>query len=139
MERDSSKLMTPFDCHTIPHWIYILKLLLPYTPMKFQHSLAIFIRFQEMQLTMKHFRGFQTGKSTDNFIHDVKPYMDSATQEMIEQLESMISMMEMLQSMQESSHPSDNPQNINPMDFLAGFSDSNLFDIFNMKGDINHE
>lgn len=114
MEHESSKLMTPFDCQTIPQWIYLLKLILPYTPVRYQHSLAVFIRFQEMQLTMRHFNGFDRKKQLDNIINDVKPYMDSGTQEMMEQMESMMSMMEMMQM-------------------------SDLSDLFNMKGDFSNE
>lgn len=143
MERDSSKLMTPFDCQTIPQWIYILKLMLPYTPEKYQHTLAVFIRFQEMQFTLHHFNGFGRKRHLDNIINDVKPYMDPATQEMMEQMESMISMMEMMQMMQDcpqhSSDASSESQGFNPMDILSGFAGSDLSAIFNMKGSDTHE
>ena len=119
MEQEFSKFMTPFDCQTTPRWIYILKLMLPYTPERYQHSLAIFIRFQEMQFTMKHFNNFFTKKPFDfnNILNDVKPYMNPETQEMMEQMESMMSMMEMMESMQMND----------------------LSDLFNMKGDSTHE
>ena len=128
MEREFSKLMTPFDCQTIPQWIYILKLMLPYTPEKYQHSLAIFIRFQEMQFTMKYFYGFGKRKHFDNILNDVRPYMDPATQEMMEQMESMMNMAEIMQMMQ--NFPQDNSDS-NPMDMFA--------DIFNMKGNFENE
>ena len=143
MERESPKLMTPFDCQTIPQWIYILKLMLPYTPLKYQHSLAVFIRFQEMQFTLRHFNGFGKAKHFDNIINDVKPYMDPAAQEMMEQMESMISMMEMMQMMQNFSQ--DNPDTscevsgFNPMDILSGLAGSDLTTLFNMKGDLDNE
>lgn len=126
MEQEPSKLMTPFDCQTIPHWLYILKLMLPYTPEKYQHPLAVLIRFQEMQFTMKYFHGFGKQKNSDNIFNAVKPYMDSSTQEMMEQMESMMSMMEMVQMMNETTTEEFDPMNI--------FSD-----LFNMKGDGNHE
>lgn len=142
MDRESSKLMTPFDCQTIPQWIYILKLMLPYTPEKYQHSLAVFIRFQEMQFTMKHFNGFGR-KQHDNIIHDIKPYMDQSTQEMMEQMESMMSMMEMVQMMQSCSQHDQNTsgdsQSFNPIDILSGFMDNNFSDILNMKGSSENE
>jgi len=140
MERESSKLMTPFDCQTIPQWIYILKLMLPYTPEKYQHTLAVFIRFQEMQFTMKYFTGFGPKKHFNNLISDVKPYMDSSTREIIEQMESMMSMMEMMQMMNDSSqNTSDESQSFNFMDILGELAGSDFSTIFNMKGDINNE
>ena len=143
MERESSKLMTPFDCQTIPQWIYILKLMLPYTPEKYQHSLAVFIRFQEMQLTMRYFNGFGKVKHFDNIINEVKPYMDPATQEMLDQMDSMMSFMEMMQIIQDfpqnNSQASGETSGFNPMDILSGLAGSDLSEIFNMKGDLNNE
>lgn len=143
MEQDSSKLMTPFDCKTIPQWIYMLKLILPYTPRRYQHTLAVFIRFQEMQFTLKHFHGFNQKSQQNNFISDVKPYMDSATQEIMEQIESMISVMETMQMMQEySENTSDSScqsQGFNPIDIISGFAGNDLSSIFNMKGEPGNE
>lgn len=129
MEKEFLKLMTPFDCQTIPQWIYMLKLLLPYTPEKYQHTLAIFIRFQEMQFTLKHFKGFRNVKHLDNIINDVKPYMDSATQDMMEQMESVMSMLDMMQMMQEGTP--DSSDGFNPMNMFS--------DLFSMKGNIDNE
>lgn len=126
MEHKSTKLMTPFDCTTTPDWLYMMKLMLPYTPEKLQHSLAVFIRFQEMQHTLRHFQGFSKGKLSNNILSDLRPYMDSSAQEMVEQMESMMSMMEMMQMMNENTTDGPNPINM--------FSD-----LFNMKGDTNHE
>ena len=120
MEQEPPKFMTPFDCQTIPHWIYTLKLILPYTPLTLQHSLAIFIRFQEMQLTMKHFHGFKKKEPKDNILNDVKSYMDPETKDIIEQMETMMGMMEMMQTMQDF-----------PLNAIG--------DLFNMKGDSNNE
>lgn len=129
MEQIPPKLMTPFDRTTTPDWLYMIKLMLPYTPEKLQHSLAVFIRFQEMQYTLKYFRGFSNQKSSDNILSDIKPYMEPSAQEMMEQMESMISMMEMVQMMNENT--SDNSEGFNPMNMFS--------DLFNMKGDYNNE
>lgn len=143
MEKEFPKLMTPFDCQTMPPWIYILKLMLPYTPEKYQHSLAVFIRFQEMQFTLKYFTGFGRKEHANNIFHDVKPYLDPATQEMMEQMESIFSMMEMMQMMQD--FPKDNTDSsgesggFHPMDILSGLTGNDLSEIFNMKGNNNHE
>ena len=137
MERESHKLMTPFDCLTTPHWLYMMKLMLPYTPDTIQHTLAVFIRFQEMQYTMKHFRGFSRKKGTNSLLNDIKPYMEPSEQEMMEQMESMMNMMEMMQALQGTA--SDDPSGFNPMDMFSGMMGSDLSDLFNMKGGHNNE
>jgi len=129
MEYDFSKLMTPFDCQTVPQWIYLLKLVLPYTPEQYQHILAVFIRFQEMQFTIRHFNGFGSKKHFDNIFNDIKPYMDASTQEVMEQMESLIGLMEMIQMMNENTP--DNSEGFNPLNMFS--------DLFNMKGNSNNE
>lgn len=129
MEQNPPKLMTPFDRTTTPDWLYMIKLMLPYTPENFQHSLAVFIRFQEMQYTLRYFQGFSKKKGSNNIMNDLKPYMEPSAQEMMEQMESMMSMMEMVQMMNENA--SDNSEGFNPMDMFS--------DLFNMKGDYNNE
>ena len=76
MERNPPKPMTPFDCITTPDWLYMFKLMIPYTPANIQHSLALFIRFQEMQYTMRHFHGFSKSKPSNSILNDIRPYMD---------------------------------------------------------------
>ena len=140
MEQNPPKLMTPFDCQTTPQWLYMLKLMLPYTPDNLQHSLAVFIRFQEMQYTMKYFNKCSKKHSHNTVLHDIKPYMDSSTQEMMEQMESMMSMMELLQNMQENT--SDNPQDsngFNPMDMFSEIMGNDISNLFHMKGNSEHE
>lgn len=137
MERESHKFMTPFDCLTTPHWLYMMKLMLPYTPDSLQQTLAVFIRFQEMQYTMKHFRGFFRKRNSNTVLSDIKPYMEPSEQEMMEQMESMMNMMEMMQMMQGAS--SDDSSGFNPLDMFSGMMGSDLSDLFNMKGDTNNE
>ena len=129
MEQTPPKLMTPFDCTTTPDWLYMMKLMLPYTPEKLQHSLAVFIRFQEMQHTLRYFHSISKKNISTSILSDIKPYMEPSAQEMLEQMESMMSMMEMMQTMNDNT--SDNSEGFNPMDMFS--------DLFNMKGDYNNE
>ena len=132
MEQNPRKLMTPFDCTTTPDWLYMIKLMLPYTPENIQHSLAVFIRFQEMKYTLSHFQGFSKKSFSDTILNDIKPYMEPSAQEMMEQMESIMNMMEMMQTMQNlQGNDPGNPDEFNPMDLFS--------DLFNMKGDMNHE
>lgn len=99
MDQNTLKPMTPFDCLVTPDELYMLKLLLPYTPANMQRFLAIFIKFLELRHTMEYFKGFPSC-SSDNLIHDLKPYMSKSEQGTMEQMESMMHMMDMVQNMQ---------------------------------------
>ncbi len=120
MEDFPKKFMTPFDCITTPEWVYMMKLMLPYTPRSLQHSLAVFLRFQEMRYTLQHFQNFSQKKQNANVLSDILPYVDHSFKDSFEQMESIMSMMEMMQNMPD----------------MDGFD---FGDLFNMKGDNSNE
>ena len=99
MEQTPLKPMTPFDCLVTPDELYMLKLMLPYTPANMQRLLAIFIKFLELRHTIDYFQGFPSC-SHENLLHELKPYMSKSEQETMEQMESMMNKMDMVQSMQ---------------------------------------
>lgn len=108
MDQKEQKPMTPFDRRVTPEELYMLKLLLPYTPPFIQRFLGIFIKFMEFRYTWNYFQGFSIS-SSENVLQELKPYMRKEDQETMEQMESMMQMMDMMQSMQTSS---ENPQDI---------------------------
>lgn len=105
MDQKDLKPMTPFDCRVTPDELYMLKLLLPYTPPLAQRFLGIFIKFMEFQYTWNYFQGI-SHSSSENILHELKPYMKKEEQETMEQMESMMQMMDMVQNMQPSSEDS---------------------------------
>lgn len=160
MERKSIKPMTPFDNMVTPPSLYTLKLLLPYTPSSNQRSIAIYIKFMEMQYTMDHFYGFSSSNGAQihgqnsaplGIFEDLKPYMAKEEAEMMEQMEMMMNMMDMVQGMPTADGNANTSGGFNPMDMMMGMlnpeqqdmfqSYSNMFDNQDdsEKGDHNYE
>ncbi len=108
MEQKPLKPMTPFDCLVTPDELYMMKLMLPYTPSVTQKFLAVFIKFQELRHTISYFHGFPSN-SSQNLLRELIPYMSKEEKETMEQMESMMQMMDMMKSMQSVS---DDPQDL---------------------------
>ncbi len=124
MEQNSLKPMTPFDNLVTPPFLYTLKLLLPYTPPSVQRFFGIYIKFLELRHTMEYFQGFDFS-SPANILEGLKPYMEPAEKEMMEQMSSMMNMMEMVRSMQSMSEGASDSSSqgfgaFNPMDMMKG-------------------
>ncbi len=147
MDKTPPKLMTPLDEFVTPAFLYALKLFLPYAPSYMQRTLAIFLKFFELKITLGSFYGFGGAPrkySTANILDDLKPYMDQKEQNMMDQMESMASMMEMMQQMSDS--PSvHGEEEISPFDLMKGMLDPEQQNIFNMftnsdtQGGSDHE
>lgn len=131
MEQNTLKPMTPFDNLVTPPFLYTLKLLLPYTPPSVQRFFGIYIKFLEFRHTMEYFQGFSSSPS--NILEGLKPYMNPAEKEMMEQMSGMMNMMEMVQNMQAMSDTSDQEhQDINPLDLMKGMLSPEQQDMFDM-------
>ena len=133
MEQNSLKPMTPFDNLVTPPFLYTLKLLLPYTPPSAQRFFGIYIKFLEFRHTMEYFQGFSSSPS--NILEGLKPYMNPAEKEMMEQMSGMMNMMEMVKSMQSMSESSSEGSDaFNPMDMMKGMlspEQQEMFDMYN--------
>ena len=57
MEQRPPKPMTPFDELTMPPQFRMLKLMLPFTPDTMRPMLAVFIKFMELQHTIRLSKG----------------------------------------------------------------------------------
>ena len=134
MEQNSLKPMTPFDNLVTPPFLYTLKLLLPYTPPSVQRFFGIYIKFLELRHTMEYFQGFDFS-SPANILEGLKPYMEPAEKEMMEQMSGMMNMMEMVQNMQAMSDSSSQGMaGFNPMDMMKGMltpEQQEMFDMYN--------
>ncbi len=148
---------TPFDMITSSTKLDMLKLFIPYMPPSTQSSFALFIKFQELQDTIKYFRAFPKGlntnetsskdNGTDNILSIIKPYLPAENQEMFDNIFNMMNMMEMMNAMNSMANESGED---NSMDFLknmlspeqqAMFESMNqMFDTpENEEGDLNNE
>lgn len=162
MEQKPPKPMTPFDNATTPHHLYMLKLLLPYTPPSMQHILAVYIKVSELQYTIRHFSNLARCEMNTNLFSELKPYMEPEEKEQLEQMEDMMNMMEMVQNIQSMSEPmfqaaSDGSEGFHPLDLMKGMmspEDQEMFDMYSsmfengmdhkhssseQEGDVTHE
>lgn len=109
MDHTTPPPMTPFDELTSSGELQMLKLLLPYTPPGVQRMLACYIRFTELQNTIRYFSTisgtFQENpfhKETPSFselLEELLPYIGKDMQDMAQNLSSAMSMMEMMKDM----------------------------------------
>ena len=112
MDQDQTERMTPFDELVTSPTLQIMKLLIPYTPFSGRRMLASFIKFIELQRTIRLFGQrsladpFSTGNSDQNIsspfdlIDSFRPYLNKKDAEMLDtliQLKEMMSFMEMMQ------------------------------------------
>lgn len=111
MERHPPLPMTPFDEKITTKQLQALKLLLPYMPAAFQKMLAFYIKFTELQNTIRYFSHSSTLHNTqDNLmsfqlLEEIRPYIDSKDSDAFESILSILSMMEMMQTMSADSMP----------------------------------
>ena len=135
MEQKPPKPMTPFDNLVTPPFLYTLKLLLPYTPPSAQRFIGIYIKFLELHHTMEYFQGFSSSPS--NMLEGLKPYMDPAEKEMMEQMSSMMNMMEMVRGIKylpegTSDSSAQGFGAFNPMDMMKGMLSPEQQEMFEM-------
>lgn len=106
MESYDKELVTPFDMLTSPKSLRMMKLVLPYTNPQMQQIFAVYIRFIELQETMRFYQNLSNSLSAQDIgsqtnltdiISDLAPYLPSEISEAMEQFEMVMTMMENMQ------------------------------------------
>lgn len=97
---------------------------------------------------MEYFQGFASS-SPANILEGLKPYMDPAEKEMMEQMSSMMNMMEMVRGMQSMSEDASDSSSqgfgaFNPMDMMKGMlspEQQEMFEMYNtmFEQEFDHE
>lgn len=110
MDKKDMEIVTPFDQLTSSANLRMMKLMIPYVAPESQRFLAVYIRFMELQNTIRFFEHFGNGLHTQNFgnrvtspmeiFQEIAPYMPSGFSETFEQISNMLNMMEMMQTFQ---------------------------------------
>ncbi len=169
MDKKESNPMTPFDNLVTSQSLQMLKILIPYTPPSNQRLLAIYVKFLELQNTMKFFQFFTNDLQSSSFesgtaspldiLEEMKPYMGQEMNDTISNFTSMMSMMEMMKSFQDGTgdspdgFSSDNENTsqssaFNPMDLMKNMmspDQQEMFDTYSTlfaagsSNDINDE
>lgn len=129
MEKHPPLPMTPFDILVTSSELQMMKLLLPYIPDFYQRFLAFFIKFSELQNTIRYFNPSGRGHSKDSFrketsspidiLEDLRPYIGKDA----ETLDSLLSAMNIMNMMQNMDMP-----DFSQMGDLSGMMDMmNMF------------
>ena len=118
MDKRTPLPMTPFDTLTSSGELQMVKLLLPYTPPAIQRMLAFFIKFTELQNTVRYFGVFSRAPVREEFqgsapsfpeiLEELKPYMGE-NGEAVDSILSAMSMMEMMKDMDLSGMSAPDP------------------------------
>lgn len=133
MSEEKITPMTPFDCRISNQALQMVKLLLPYFPPYSQRSLAVLIKFIELQSTLSSFRSFRTkSNSMNDILSEIHPYLSTSISETLDFMQNMMSILELFHTMNEQS--GDTPGG-NPMDWMKQMlspEQQEMFDFYNM-------
>lgn len=139
--------ITPFDNMVTSTELQMLKVFLPYTPGNMQQFLAVFIKFLELQETIRFFAQINSGRNSHVFhkstaspldmLDDMKPYMEEKDCETIDSLLNMMNMMEMVSAFQEmgGTQTGNTSDGFNTMDMLKGVltpEQQEMFEMYNI-------
>ena len=159
MEKDLPGPMTPFDELVTSPELQLIKLLIPYAPASGRQMLAAFVKFKELNETIRLFRrpgglraqGFrdedrnEAPASPFDILNSFRPYLPPRQASMLDtllNLRDMMSVMEMMQAQQtqnqgaQNSEDSDHPFSVNPMDLLSGMLTPEQQEMFHMYSDM---
>ncbi len=138
---------TPFDNLVCSTQLDMLKLILPFMPPTSQSHFALYIKFQELQETIRFFKHFPEGLSSHDgretrdenpdFLSIVRPYLPEENLEMIDNISNMMNMMEMVRQMQAMNQATGEDSS---MDFLKNMlspEQQAMFDAMNQMYDDN--
>lgn len=130
MENWNINQMTPFDCRIATQSLQLTKLIIPYLPRETQHTMAVYVKFMELQNTWSFFQAFnEKTQTTQDIIQELRPYMPPSACDSIDNLMNMMSMMEMMQSFQENS---EGDAGFDPMEMMQGMLTPEQKDMFEM-------
>ena len=131
--------MTPFDSLTTTKQLQMIKLMLPFTPASSRPMLAVFIKFQELQNTIRIFQGANSRKFLKEFekksdspmdmFEEMRPFMKEEERASMDMMMTAFNMMDMMNMASGSSDG-----NINPMDMMKGMltpDQQEAFDSYN--------
>lgn len=111
--------MTPFDSLISSEQLQMMKLLLPYMPPGTQKFFAFYVKFLELQHTVRFFQNFHTDyiglglsespPSPLDLFRDIQPYMSPKDSESLSQLLNLLEMLKSIQSMSEAGKKDASP------------------------------
>lgn len=139
MEHGSINLMTPFDHLTTTRELQMMKLMFPYTPASMHQMLAMYIKFQELQVAMRVFEKGRYNKQENLFqkkndspitiLEDMRPFMSEQDQSSMDMVMTAFSMMDMMNSVNNASESKTDPMDM--MKHMLNPEQQEMFETYN--------
>lgn len=148
MENSTDKILA-FDTLFTTNHIQMLKILLSYAEPAEQKTMAVYIKFLELQYTLSFFQKHpnsslshfprEDSSNTSKLLGELLPFCTPSEQEqfrqirsMLETFENMQGMMETMQMMKDMFPEGENPMNMDPSALFSGNGGMDLSQIFEM-------
>ena len=146
MQEETTDKMTPFDRLISSKDLQLMKLIIPYTPPANQHILAVFIKFLELNRTMKifhqtrqsiHTQAFEKSISSPlDIVDEIRPYLSETERNSIDSILNVFNMMQMLEAMEKMSSQNNQSETetFNPMDMVKEMltpEQQTIFEMYN--------
>jgi len=138
MEENGQEKIVAFDTLFTTNQIQILKILLSYVEPAKQKHIAVYIKFLELQYTLRFFQQHpysplqfpnEEKMNAEKLCDEILPFCSPSQQEMLNNMKNMYQnfqnmqeMMQMVEMMKELFPNNDNSTDGNPMSILSGLS-----------------
>ena len=127
MKHNDIKPMTPFDILTQDESMRMLKLMIPFLDPSVQKMLAVYMKYAELQNTIRYFRNFDAspirsqshsdGLTLTGILEEIRPYMSEQEGASIDSILSAFQMMEMMSSMNQATSDFDSYNDTEETDY----------------------
>lgn len=138
-----------FDTLFTTNHIQMLKILLSYAEPSSQKTMAVYIKFLELQYTLSFFQNHpnsapcpfpkENSPNTSKLFGELLPFCTSSEQEQFRQIQSMLEtfenmqgMMETMQMMKDLFPEGENPFNMDPSTLFSGHGGMDMSQMFEM-------
>ncbi len=144
---------TPFDNLISNPTLDIMKLMIPYLPLDNQPTFALYIKFMELQATMKFFKNHPFGVlacevdangsdnpfDSSNIFSALRPYIPAENANQIDNIMNMMNMMNMMKQMQAMNEASGDDQSMDFLKSMLSPEQQDMFETFNQMAQMAEE
>ena len=144
---------TPFDNLISNPTLDIMKLMIPYIPLDNQPTIALYIKFLELQATMTFFKKHPLGvlacevdadNSNNNFnsssiFSTLRPYIPEENANQIDNILNMMNMMDMMKQMQAMNEDSSDDSSMDFLKSMLSPEQQEMFETFNQMAQMADE
>lgn len=150
MDNHSPGPMTPFDELITTPQLQLMKLMIPYAPVRGRYAMAACVKFMELRETLQLFSQKHTGiqaqilkggdvASPFEMLDSFRPYLgpqETAALDRVIQLRDIMSVMEMMQNYNDAGTAGEERSGFDPMELLAGMLAPEQQEMFRMYSEM---